>query len=175
MFAHILYLSSDVSFKYPGSKDDKLALQDVSFTIAPSSLVVIVGANGSGKSSIVKLLCQLYRPTSGKIFIGGQPAETYRPQDLYGATALLTQQHAIFPLTLAENIGLGDPMDADNLKKIYEAARLGGADEFINKLENKFEEELQPIQTCGTRSFRLPEGPLRDFRKNIERQQEISG
>ena len=138
-------------------------------------MVVIVGANGSGKSSIVKLLAQLYRPTSGTIFIEEKPAETYRPSDLYTAMALLTQQHSIFPLTLAENIGLGDPSDADNLKKVYEAARLGGADEFINKLENKFEEELHPVQTCGSRAFRLPEGPLRDFRRNIERQKEISG
>lgn len=82
--------------------------------IPSSSLVVIVGENGSGKSSIVKLLTQLYAPTSGSILIDGVDSICYREDDLYAATALLTQDHTIFPLSISENIGIGDPSDVDN-------------------------------------------------------------
>ncbi|KIP12397.1 hypothetical protein PHLGIDRAFT_124233 [Phlebiopsis gigantea 11061_1 CR5-6] len=165
----------DVNFKYPGKDNEKFALRNLSFKIPPSSLVVIVGANGSGKTSIVKLLAQLYRPTSGQILIGGQPAETYIPQDLYNATALLTQKHSIFPLSMAENIGLGDPSEVDNFTKIVEAARMGGAYELIESFEEKWEQELDPIQTCGSRAYRLPDGPLKELRAAVERCKEISG
>lgn len=152
-----------------------MAVRDVSFTIPASSLVVIVGANGSGKSSLVKLLAHLYRPTSGTILIGGQDAAKYRIEELHEATALLTQDHTIFPgLSLSENIGIGDPSDVDNVKKIREAARLGGAHEFINKLPRQFDEELSPVQTC--QAFRtLSPGPLRKLRDDVERVKDLSG
>lgn len=165
---------SNVNFKYPGSKDDQIAVRDVSFSIPASSLVVIVGANGSGKSSIVKLLTQLYRPTSGDIIIDDHEVSTYRLDDLYQAIALLTQEHAILPVSVAENIGLGDPTDVDNMKKIQEAARCGGSHGFIQKLEYGYDEELSPLKT-SYRTRPLDDGPLKKLSDDIERIHDISG
>lgn len=168
-------LCSNVSFKYPGTKEDQVAVRDVSFTIPSSALVVIVGANGSGKSSLVKLLSHLYQPTSGTILIGEHEATAYRVKELHEATALLTQDHTIFPgLPVSENIGIGDPSDVNNMKKIHEAARLGGAHELINKLPRKFDEELSPVQTCAAMRTLSP-GPLKKLRDNVERVKDLSG
>ena len=79
-----------------------LAVNKVSFKLPPSSLVVIVGENGSGKSSIVKLLTQLYAPSAGSILIDGIDSLSYNKDDLHAATALLTQDHTILPLVRAD-------------------------------------------------------------------------
>ena len=110
------------------------------------------------------------------MLINGQPADSYISQDLHNATALLTQNHSVFPLSIAENIGIGDPTEADNLKKIMEAARMGGASELIESFDQKWEQELTPMKTCVLRSYYvLEEGPLKDLMAAVERRREISG
>ncbi|KAJ6508586.1 P-loop containing nucleoside triphosphate hydrolase protein [Mycena sanguinolenta] len=127
----------NVSFSYPGSTSKK-ALDDVTISIKSGQLVVLVGANGSGKSSLVKLLARLYDATSGQVLIGGQDIRHYRLMDLRGATASLTQDHHLYPLSLAENIGLGHPSLSWAEILIRDAARKGGADNFVSKLTEGF-------------------------------------
>ena len=83
------------------------ALKDISLNIQPGQLIVIVGANGSGKSTLIRILSRLYDPTSGDVEIDGLRSKDYSIDDLHRATTLLSQENNIYPLSLAENIGLG--------------------------------------------------------------------
>ncbi|TCD66807.1 hypothetical protein EIP91_000943 [Steccherinum ochraceum] len=165
----------DVSFAYPGDSEAREVLQNVSFTIPASSLVVIVGSNGSGKSSLVKLLSNLYRPKSGEIFIDHHPINSYRASDLRKATGLLSQDHYIFPMTVGESIGVGDPENAKNGARIQEATRLGLASEYVDKLPKKLDEVLVPMLTnYASQSFKDCE-PFKDYLNKVEKVAEMSG
>jgi len=135
----------DVTFSYPGSRSTVNSLDHVSLTIKAGQLVVIVGSNGSGKSTIVKLLTRLYDASSGEILVDGTAIEDYRISDLRSATAILTQDHHLYPLSLAENIGLGDPEQVSNTAMILESARKGGADSFVSKMSQGFSTVLDPV------------------------------
>ena len=87
-----------VSFKYPGS--NTYALHNTSFKIDRGQLCVIVGINGSGKSTILKLIARLYDPLEGEIRINGQDIRTLRLVDLRNATSVLFQDYTIFPLNV---------------------------------------------------------------------------
>ncbi|KAG1908606.1 P-loop containing nucleoside triphosphate hydrolase protein [Suillus fuscotomentosus] len=95
---------------------------------------VIVGVNGSGKSTILKLISRVYDPTDGTILIDDQDIKTLKLADLRAAMSILFQGYSHFPVTIHENIGLGNPAFANGDEKIREAARLGGAEEFIDDL-----------------------------------------
>ncbi|KAJ3479780.1 hypothetical protein NLI96_g8818 [Meripilus lineatus] len=168
----------DVSFRYPGPSDTRFALKNVSFDIPASSLVVIVGANGSGKSSLVNLLTRLHYPTSGTILVDGKPMDEYRSRDLRRAIALLTQDHVLFPVSVGENIAIGDPDCEDGpekMERIQAAARLGGAAEVIRKLDQGLEEMTEREETLCSSPFPLPPGPLKEIAGRVERYTEFSG
>ena len=88
----------EVSFKYPGS--NTYALHNTSFKIERGQLCVIVGINGSGKSTILKLIARLYDPLEGEIRINGQDIRTFRLADLRNATTVLFQDYTLFPLNV---------------------------------------------------------------------------
>ncbi|KAJ7765689.1 P-loop containing nucleoside triphosphate hydrolase protein [Mycena metata] len=136
----------NVSFSYPGSTSK--ALNNVTLSIKAGQLIVIVGANGSGKSTLVKLLTSLYDATSGSITVDGEDIRSYRLADRRRATAALTQGHRLFPLSLRENIGIGNPAHVADMGMIHTAAKQGGADGLVSKLGDGFETVLQ--QTWGT-------------------------
>ncbi|KAH9164213.1 HlyB/MsbA family ABC transporter [Lactarius sanguifluus] len=100
----------NVSFRYPGSED--YALRDISFRVHPGQLCVIIGSNGSGKSTILKLVARIYDPTEGTILIDGHDIKTLRLADVRRALAILFQDYTHFPLSVRENIALGDPSRA---------------------------------------------------------------
>ncbi len=95
-----------VSFRYPGT--DREILRDVSFRIGSGEKVALVGANGAGKSTIVKLLCGLYRPDSGRITIGGKDIHSLSRKALRQSLAAVFQNFGAYQLTLRENIAFGD-------------------------------------------------------------------
>ncbi|KAG2062820.1 P-loop containing nucleoside triphosphate hydrolase protein [Suillus decipiens] len=138
----------NVSFNYPSAKSERDALKNISFSIKPGQLVVIVGANGSGKSTILKLLTRCYDATSGTVLFDGNPIEDYKIADLRSVTASLTQEHTIFPLSMSENIGIGSPSSSRDLDKITQAAKLAGAQDVIENFTNGYDTVLEPVQTA---------------------------
>ena len=113
--------------------------------INSGQLVVTVGANGSGKSTLVRILSRLYDPTSGQVLIDGHSSSDYRVNDLRRATVILSQDTSLYPLSLAENIGLGYPAFSSNKDMIIKAAKEGGAFEFIQKLIKGIDTVLDPL------------------------------
>ncbi|RPD78581.1 HlyB/MsbA family ABC transporter [Lentinus tigrinus ALCF2SS1-7] len=122
----------DVTFKYPDAK--KYALRGVSFTLSPGQLCVIVGSNGAGKSTILKLIVRLYDPEEGQILVGGHDIRTLKLKDLRRAMSVLFQDYTHFPLSVRDNIALGDLSGCGDDEHVRLAARLSGAEPFINTL-----------------------------------------
>lgn len=169
-------LYSDVCFAYPGSQKVTGALTNLNLTIGAGQLVVVVGANGSGKSTIIRLLSRLYNPVSGELLIDGKNANEYRLADLHESIAILSQDTKIYPLSLSENIGLGFPDQCANKEMVERAAQQGGASEFIKKLVNGLETQLNP--PTMNFSFNLKEykdHPLQKELEELEREIDISG
>jgi ABC-type multidrug transport system fused ATPase/permease subunit len=165
-----------VSFSYPGAKKTTSALNDISLSIKAGQLVVIVGANGSGKSTIIKLLSRLYDPSSGTLLVDGIPAEKYLGSDLRRATASFTQDHKLYPLSLYENIGLGNPEHLSNKELVAQAAEQGGASGFIEKLGEGLQTVLEPhLHVYPINVPSDPEHPLQKKMQMLEKEVDISG
>ena len=144
--------------------------------INSGQLVVIVGANGSGKSTLVRILSRLYDPTSGEVLIGGHSSSDYRVNDLRRATVILSQDTSIYPLSLAENIGLGHPAFSSNMDMIIEAAKEGGALEFIQKLNEGINTVLDPlVKVFALNLYRNKTHPLYDEMEKLDKKIDVSG
>ncbi|KAG2045630.1 P-loop containing nucleoside triphosphate hydrolase protein [Suillus hirtellus] len=89
----------NVSFQYPGR--DRSALRNVSFKIEAGHLCVVVGVNGSGKSTILKLISRIYDPTGGTILINNRHIKTLKLADLRAAMSMLFQDYSQFPLSVS--------------------------------------------------------------------------
>jgi len=126
----------DVSFRYHAGS--KVALDHINLNIQPGETVALVGASGSGKSSLVSLLPRFYQPTSGKILVDGVDIRELRLADLRGNMAFVDQHVVLFNDTVAANIAYGK-LDQADTETIREAARAAHALEFIEKMERGFE------------------------------------
>ncbi|KAK0231574.1 P-loop containing nucleoside triphosphate hydrolase protein [Armillaria fumosa] len=168
----------NLSFSYPGSQNIKPAISNISLSIKPGQLVVIVGGNGSGKSTIIKLLTRLYDPASPpeSILVDGLPLSHYRMSDLRQAMATLTQDHTIFPLSLGENIGLGCVQCVSNDSMVDRAAEMGGAKELLDKLE-KGKDTVLPSrhEAMGSNLPDEEDHPLYILLKQLQKTVELSG
>ncbi|KAJ7872797.1 P-loop containing nucleoside triphosphate hydrolase protein [Mycena olivaceomarginata] len=166
----------NISFAYPGGKSKDNAIRNVSLKIPAGHLVVIVGANGSGKSTIIKLLNRLYDVDSGEILVDGLPIKNYRIADLRKVQALLTQDHKLYPLTLAENIGLGNPDHVDDIDMILQAAESGGADGVIKRQNDGVNTVLHPVNTArGGHLDKYKHKKLKSILDGLEKKAEVSG
>ena len=130
----------DVSYRYPGR--DEWAIRHLSFTIEPGETVALVGRNGAGKSTIVKLLGRLYDPTEGTILIDGRDIREYDPEELHRQFGVMFQDFATYQFSAAENIGVGNIEHMDDLLEIADAADRAGAMSVIQKLPEGFQTVL---------------------------------
>ena len=130
----------NVTYRYPSN--DLPALEGVSFTITPGETVALVGRNGAGKSTIVKLLGRLYDPDEGEILIDGRDIREYDPDELRGEFAVMFQDYAAYQLSVGENIGVGNVRVADAAGPIARAAERAGADGVIGGLPDGFDTVL---------------------------------
>ena len=129
-----------VSYAYPGST--RKALDDVSFVIPPGQHAALVGENGSGKTTIVKLLCRLYDPTEGRITIDGVDLRECDPSALRRRVTVMFQDYARYQLTARENIGFGDVEAMADEGRVAEAAGRAGADSVIEALPKRYDTTL---------------------------------
>ncbi len=120
----------DVWFRYGGESSD-WALKGVSFKIEAGQKVAIVGASGSGKSTIASLLVRLYTPTKGQIFIDGRDYMDYNLEWLRTQLGLLLQESHLFQGTLAENISFNNP--TVDLAHVEKSAQSAAASQFIHE------------------------------------------
>lgn len=129
----------DVSFAYPGS--ERLSLKHVTFTIEKGQNVAIVGHNGAGKSTIIKLLFRFYDPTEGKIRVDGQNLKTVDLQSWYRHLGVLFQDFARYFLTLKENIVFGNHTQISD-KKVREALLKAQGIDILDDLPQKYNQFL---------------------------------
>ncbi len=130
----------NVSFKYPNS--DSYAVKNLSFKIERKEKIALVGVNGAGKSTIIKLMLRFYEPESGEIFIGGRNIKSIKQSELYPVFGVCFQSITKYALTAKENIVLSSLKDGDNNEKFKEASRSSGADGIFEKFPQGYETEL---------------------------------
>lgn len=122
----------NVSFHY--FDDDKLILKDFNFEIKNGKSVAFIGSTGSGKSTIVNLICKFYNPTSGGIYLDGINYRNIDKTCLYNNLGYVLQQPQLFSISIKENIKFGNENATD--EEILKVCNLLGIDEFISKLPN---------------------------------------
>ncbi|SDR21634.1 ABC transporter ATP-binding protein [Thermostaphylospora chromogena] len=130
----------DVTFRYPGSTRN--SVNGLSFFIPAGACCALVGENGAGKSTVVKLLTRLYEPTGGTILIDGHPIEEYDLDQLHRNIGVIFQDFIRYELTARENIGLGRVDALDDDEAIRTAAAHTGADEVIERLDGGYDATL---------------------------------
>ncbi|MDF2679194.1 MAG: transporter related protein [Brevibacillus sp.] len=128
----------DVQFSYDGKRD---VLHHVDLTIKAGETVALVGHTGSGKTSIVNLICRFYDPTEGSIKIDGVDLREIRLDTLRSQVSIVLQDTFIFSGTIMDNIRFGRPGATD--EEVMTAARAIGADLFIQRLPNGYHTEVE--------------------------------
>lgn len=157
--AHVVEASApsiefrNVSFTYEGS--DKPVLQNISFKIGANEKIALVGNNGAGKTTIVKLMCGLYSPTSGEILIDGKSINEIGVEKYQDMISVLFQDTSPIALSIAENVCGCEPQDVDRTK-LQDCLEKAGLLEKVNTLTKK--EETYITQTLDENGIVLSGG-----------------
>ena len=130
----------NVSFSYPGSP--RLILDRLNFHLRPGERVALIGENGQGKTTIVKLITRLYDPTEGQILLDGVDLREYNLEDLYREIGVIFQDFMRYEMTARENIAVGQIEKLDDLKLLQTASRKSLADQVVAKLPLGYEQML---------------------------------
>ncbi len=136
-----------VSFRYPGG--DRDVLRDFNLTLPAGRSVAIVGLNGAGKSTIVKLLAGLHRPTAGRITADGVDLADIGAEEWRRRLAVMFQQYSRFEMSLRDNVGFGSLELADDVGARERAADDAGLQSMIDELPNGWETVLSPHYQGG--------------------------
>ncbi|MEZ0341809.1 ABC transporter ATP-binding protein [Mycobacterium sp. pV006] len=115
------------TFSYPGA--DRPVLQQVSLTVAPGTTTAVVGSTGSGKSTLISLICRLYDVTAGAVRIDGTDVRDHDIERLWNAIGLVPQRGYLFSGTVADNLRFGDADATED--QMWAALRVAAADEFV--------------------------------------------
>ena len=130
----------NVSFWYPGT--DRRILDRFHMRMEPGERIALIGQNGQGKTTIVKLLSRLYDPTEGQILLDGIDLREYSIEDLCSEIGVIFQDFMRYEMTAAENIAVGRIEKLDDRKDIEIAARKALADRVVAKLANGYNQML---------------------------------
>lgn len=143
----------DVSFKYPNT--DKFVLRHVNLKIKSGERLSIVGYNGAGKSTMIKLICRLYEPTEGQILVGGINISTIKLHDYRELLSVVFQDYILYWLTIKDNIVLNREYDPEKLNLAIEHS---GLKERISLLESGVDTELESLFDYDRMEFSGGEG-----------------
>src|SRR4051795_6409731 len=130
----------NVSFHYPGSQ--RLVIDHLNFHLHPGERVALIGENGQGKTTIVKLITRLYDPTDGEILLDGVDLREYDLEDLYREIGVIFQDFMRYEMTARENIAIGRINEVNDLALIKKAAAKSMANEVIERLPRDYEQML---------------------------------
>jgi ATP-binding cassette subfamily B protein len=130
----------NVSFAYPGTT--RRVLNNFTFTLHPHERVALIGENGQGKTTIVKLITRLYDPTEGRILLDGIDLREYSLESLHDHIGVIFQDFMQYEMTARENIAVGDVAHLAQPGAIELAAHQSLADTVVNKLEHGYDQIL---------------------------------
>jgi ATP-binding cassette, subfamily B, bacterial len=130
----------NVSFVYPGT--ERRVLNGLNFHLRPGERVALIGENGQGKTTIVKLITRLYDPTEGQVLLDGVDLREYDLEDLYREIGVIFQDFMRYEMTARENIAVGKIEEIENKPLLEQAAHKSLADEVVAKLGAGYEQML---------------------------------
>ena len=130
----------NVSFAYPGTT--RKVLKDFNFTLAPGERVALIGENGQGKTTVVKLITRLYDPTEGQVLLDGLDLREYSLEDLHRHIGVIFQDFMRYEMTARENIAVGRIENQNAQRDIELAAHKSLADTVVKKLANGYDQIL---------------------------------
>jgi ATP-binding cassette, subfamily B, bacterial len=130
----------DVSFQYPGG--GHLILQHFNFRLHPGERVALIGENGQGKTTIVKLLTRLYDPVEGQILLDGIDLREYNLESLYREVGVIFQDFMRYEMLASENIAVGRIEELENQHLVQLSAEKSLADDVIRRLPNRYAQML---------------------------------
>lgn len=133
---------NNVSFKYASGGD--YALKNATFTVKKGETVGIIGGTGSGKSTLVNLICRFYDASEGSISVMGRPIDSYNSYELLSKIGIVPQKPSLFKGTIRSNILFGNANATD--EQIYSALEISMAKEFVDKLEKGLD---SPVEQLG--------------------------
>lgn len=144
----------DVTFRYPNQAGDPV-LSHLNFTVEPGKTVAILGATGSGKTSLVSLIPRLYDVSEGSVLVDGHDVREYTLDALRGGIGIALQESVLFSGSVAGNLRWGDEQASDQL--IQESARIAQADGFISGLAQGYDTQLgqRGVNLSGGQKQRL--------------------
>lgn len=130
----------DVSFRYPGT--ERLVLDRLNFRLEPGERIALIGQNGQGKTTIVKLITRLYDPSGGRVLLDGRDLRDYDIADLCTAIGVIFQDFMRYEMTARENIAVGRIEYLADLGRVKAAAEKSLADGVIGRLPKSYEQML---------------------------------
>jgi len=130
----------NVSFRYPGNS--RLVLDRINFQLHPAERLALIGENGEGKTTIVKLMTRLYDPTDGQILLDGVDLREYNLEDLHREIGVIFQDFMRYEMTARENVAVGRIEEINNLDLLRIAASKSMAEDVIGRLPGTYEQML---------------------------------
>ena len=130
----------NVGFRYPGV--ERWAVRNLSFTLRAGEVLALVGENGAGKTTIVKLLARLYDPVEGRILVDGHDMRDYDLEQLRANVGVIFQDFVRYNMTAAENIAVGRIEARDDHDRVVAAAERSLASEVIARLPKQYDQQL---------------------------------
>lgn len=125
----------NVNFRYPNSKEDEL--ENINFKIEQGQTLAIIGATGSGKTTLISLISRFYDATSGEVLIDGENVKNYTFDSLYNKIGYVTQKAMLFSGTIEDNVFFGESNQDKNEDNLADALEISQAKEFVDKLDDK--------------------------------------
>lgn len=126
----------NVSFKYP--KANEYVLKDISFKINRGENVAFIGSTGSGKSTLVNLICRFYDVSDGEILVDGIDVKEYEFEKLYEKIGYISQKPFIFEMSIMDNVKIGKNRGEISEKDVSDSLKIAQAKEFVEKMEEGY-------------------------------------